>query len=209
MRETNNVSLATTFSNRFFAHCNAVGFLSRSTLRSACVALMVALLAGCANTKGQTDSRTPGNLIDDEAVETLIARQIRKSDPGLKNAHLSVVSFNGIVLLLGQVDSEALKRRATDAATNIRKARTIHNEMEISGPISRVARSNDSWLTSKVKSRLVARRDIRGGRIKVVTENSIVYLMGLVTREHGDKAVAVAQKVFGVQKIVKVFEYID
>lgn len=172
-------------------------------------AFMIILLAGCANTKGQTDSRTPGNLIDDEAVETLIGRQIRKADPGLKRAHLSVVSFNGIVLLLGQVDSEVLKRQATEAATNIRKARTIHNEMEISGPISRVARSNDAWLTSKVKSRLVARRDIRGGRIKVVTENSIVYLMGLVTRDHADKAVAVAQKVFGVQKIVKVFEYID
>lgn len=171
--------------------------------------LLLALLSGCANTKGQTASRTPGNFIDDEAVETLIVRQMRKADPGLKNAHLSVVSYNGIVLLLGQVDNEVLKRKALEAATNIRKARTVHNEIEVSGPISRVARSNDTWLTSKVKSRLVARRDIRGGRIKVVTENSIVYLMGLVTRDHADKAVAVAQKVFGVQKIVKVFEYID
>ena len=72
-----------------------------------------------------------------------------------------------------------------------------------------MARSNDTWLTSKVKSRLVARRDIRGGRIKVVTENSVVYLMGLMTREHADNAVSVAQQVFGVQKIVKVFEYTD
>ena len=166
-------------------------------------------LSGCKNTAGQTAARTPGNVIDDQAVETLVARQVRKADPGLKNAHLSVVSFNGIVLLLGQVDNERLKLKATEAATNIRKVKTIHNEMEISGPISRVARSNDAWLTSKVKSRLLARRDIRAGRIKVVTENSIVYLMGLVTREHADKAVEVAQKVFGVQKIVKVFEYID
>ncbi len=181
----------------------------RKTFTTCATVLLLAWLAGCASTKGQTDSRTPGNLIDDEAIEILIAREVRKADPGLKKAHLSVVSFNGIVLLLGQVDSEVLKRQATTAATKIRKARTVHNEMEISGPISRVARSNDTWLTSKVKSRLLARRDIRGGRIKVVTENSIVYLMGLVTREHADKAVAVAQKVFGVQKIVKVFEYID
>ena len=203
MRETHSVSLARVFSA-------AISYRKFRSARAALPAVALAiLLSGCASTKGQTDSRTPGNLIDDEAVETLIGRQIRKSDPGLKNAHLSVVSFNGIVLLLGQVDSEVLKRRATEAAANIRKARTIHNEMEISGPISRVARSNDAWLTSKVKSRLVARRDIRGGRIKVVTENSIVYLMGLVTRDHADKAVGVAQKVFGVQKIVKVFEYID
>lgn len=174
------------------------------------IALHASLLSGCAaSTKGQTEARTPGNFIDDEAIETLVVRQMRKSDEGLKNAHLSVVSYNGIVLLLGQVDNEVLKRKALDAATNIRKARTIHNEIEVSGPISRVARSNDSWLTSKVKSRLIGRRDIRGGRIKVVTENSIVYLMGLVTRDHAEKAVAVAQKVFGVQKIVKVFEYID
>jgi len=171
--------------------------------------LVLVALSGCASTKGQTAARTPGNFIDDEAVETLVVRQMRKADPGLKSAHLSAVSYNGVVLLLGQVDNEVLKRKALEAATNIRKARTVHNEIEISGPISRVARSNDAWLTSKVKSRLVARRDIRGGRIKVVTENSIVYLMGLVTRDHADKAVAVAQKVFGVQKIVKVFEYID
>ena len=180
-----------------------------SFLFVAMLALPMTLISGCANTKGQTESRTPGNFIDDEAIETLVIRQIRKSDPGLKKAHLSAVSYNGIVLLLGQVDNEPLKRKALEAATNIRKARTIHNEIEISGPISRVARSNDAWLTSKVKSRLIARRDIRGGRIKVVTENSVVYLMGLLTRDHANKAVEVAQKVFGVQKIVMVFEYID
>ena len=175
------------------------------------VGLMLSLVfaAGCASTRGATQARTPGNFIDDGAIETLVRREVRKSDPGLKRAHLSVVSYNGIVLLLGQVDSESLKLRATESAGNIRKARKIHNEIEISGPISRVARSNDTWLTSKVKSRLVARRDIRGGRIKVVTENSVVYLMGLMTREHADNAVSVAQQVFGVQKIVKVFEYTD
>jgi len=175
----------------------------------ALLVLTLGMLSGCAATRNQTEPRTPGNFIDDEAIETLVIREIRKSDPGLKGAHLSAVSFNGILLLLGQVNNEALKRKALDAATNIRKARTIHNEIEISGPISRVARSNDTWLTSKVKSRLLARRDIRGVRVKVVTENSIVYLMGLVTRDHAQRSVEVAQKVFGVQKIVKVFEYID
>jgi len=169
--------------------------ISLPFLLVAMLALPLSLMSGCANTKGQTESRTPGNFIDDEAIETLVIRQIRKSDPGLKKAHLSAVSYNGIVLLLGQVDNEPLKRKAL--------------EIEISGPISRVARSNDAWLTSKVKSRLIARRDIRGSRIKVVTENSVVYLMGLLTRDHAQKAVEVAQKVFGVQKIVKVFEYID
>lgn len=165
------------------------------------------LLAGCAATKGQTQARSSGSFIDDSRIESLVRREVRRADPGLKRAHLSVVSYNGVVLILGQVDNERLKLKATKAATKIRKASKIHNEMEVSGPISRVARSNDTWLTSKVKTRLVARRDIRGGRIKVVTENSVVYLMGLTTRAHADKAVEVARNVFGVQKIVKVFEY--
>jgi len=167
-----------------------------------------ALVAGgCAATKGQTQARSTGSFIDDSRIESLVRREIRRADPGLKRAHVSVVSYNGVVLVLGQVDNERLKLKATQAATKIRKASKVHNEMEISGPISRVARTNDTWLTSKVKTRLVARRDIRGGRIKVVTENSVVYLMGLTTRAHADKAVEVARNVFGVQKIVKVFEY--
>ena len=86
------------------------------------IALLASLLSGCAaSTKGQTEARTPGNFIDDEAIETLVVRQMRKSDEGLKNAHLSVVSYNGIVLLLGQVDNDVLKRKALEAATNIRK----------------------------------------------------------------------------------------
>jgi len=156
MRETRSLSVLQTFAPR--------------TVLTVLLALTLGVLGGCASTRGQTEPRTPGNFIDDEAIETLAIREI---------------------------------------AAKIRKARTIHNEIEISGPISRVARSNDAWLTSKVKSRLLARRDIRGVRTKVVTENSIVYLMGLVTRDHAQKSVEVAQKVFGVQKIVKVFEYID
>lgn len=174
------------------------------------IALLIAqtfILSGCAATRGQTQARSAGNFIDDSRIERLVRREIRRADPSLNRAHVSVVSYNGVVLVLGQVDNERLKLQATQAATRIRKATKIHNEMEVSGPISRVARTNDTWLTSKVKTRLLARRDIRGGRIKVVTENSVVYLMGLTTRTHADRAVEVARNVFGVQKIVKVFEY--
>ena len=71
------------------------------------------------------------------------------------------------------------------------------------------ARTNDGWLTTKVKSRLIANKEIPGTRVKVQTENGVVFLMGLVNRADADKAVAVAQQVYGVQKIVKVFEYLD
>ena len=178
-----------------------------TTMKFALLITNALIVGGCAATKGQTQARSTGSFIDDSRIESLVRREIRRADPGLKHAHVSVVSYNGVVLVLGQVDNERLKLKATQAATKIRKATKVHNEMEISGPISRVARTNDTWLTSKVKTRLVARRDIRGGRIKVVTENSVVYLMGLTTRDHADKAVEVARNVFGVQKIVKVFEY--
>ena len=88
------------------------------------------------------------------------------------------------------------------------EVRKIHNELTVAGPTSMVARSNDAWLTTKVKARLIA-KESKGTKIKVLTENSIVYMQGLVTRDQADEAVNVAKDIYGIQKIVKVFEYLD
>lgn len=165
-----------------------------------------ALLSGCANDPGR---RTPGVVIDDNVLERLVKRKIKKSDAGFKGSHIVVVSHNGVVLLTGQVASEALKNKAGSVAENINRVRKVHNELSIGGPTSLVARSNDSWLTTKVKTRFIANKNVAGLKINVQTENGVVYLLGLLTREQADAAVAVAQDVYGVQKIVKVFEYLD
>ena len=85
----------------------------------------------------------------------------------------------------------------------------LHNELVVSGKVSFLARMNDAWLTTKVKTRLAFAGDARASRTKVVTENGVVYLLGLMTRREADAVVAQVQKSYGVQKIVKIIEYID
>jgi osmotically-inducible protein OsmY len=114
-----------------------------------------------------------------------------------------------MVLLTGQVESDEIKSIAAASIKDLRKVRTVHNELEVAGPTSMMARTNDSWLSTKVKTALLSSSKTEGGRIKVVTENSVVYLMGLLTRSEAEAAVEKTRKVFGVQKIVKVFEYIN
>ena len=166
-------------------------------------------LPACGTFSSDPRVRTPGAMMDDEALEKIVERQIRRSDPDFDSAHLVIVSYNGIVLLLGQVESEALKARALEVTQNIAKVRRVHNELGVGGPISYVARLNDGNLTTKVKAKLIAAKNAPGRKIKVQTENGVVYLMGIVTREEADQSVEIAKTAYGVQKIVRVFEYLD
>lgn len=173
------------------------------------LAIGLATVSGCSIFSGDPRVRTPGAIIDDAMLERIVAGDIRRADPGFKSAHLVVVSYNGLLLLAGQVGTPTLRAKAATLAANIPKVRSVHNALEVGGPISYVARSNDSWLTTKVKSRLFGGRNTKARKMKVVTENGTVYLLGIITREEADAAVAATQQVYGVQKIVKVFEYLD
>ncbi len=167
------------------------------------------LLGACAAFSSDPRVRTPGEMIDDEAIEKVVEQEIRKSDPGFKTAHLSVVSYGGMVVLLGQVSSEALKAKAEEVAKGLAKVRRVHNELGVGGSISYMARGNDGILTSKVKTQLIRAKGVPGRMLHVQTENGVVYLIGNVTREEADLAVEAAQKVYGIQKIVKVIDYLD
>ena len=166
-------------------------------------------LSACATFSGDPRVRTPGVMLDDEALEKVVERQIRRSDPDFDSAHIVIVSYNSIVLLLGQVESEALKARAQQVTQDIAKVRRVHNELGVGGPISYMARLNDGNLTTKVKRKLITAKNTPGRKIKVQTENGVVYLMGMLTREEADQAVEIAKTAYGVQKIVRVFEYLD
>ncbi len=176
------------------------------TAHLALLLTFVLALMGCVN---DPSKRTTGTFIDDAVLEPLIKNEIFKSDPNFKGSHIVVVSYNGLVLLAGQVATAQLKKQAAAVAQSVNRVRKVHNELSIGGPTSLVARSNDSWLTTKVKSRLVASPDAKGLKVKVVTENGVVYLMGLLSRAQADAVVSVTANVYGVQKIVKVFEYLD
>jgi len=153
--------------------------------------------------------RTYGQQINDETIETKAVVNIHASDEAFDKAHITVVSYNGYVLLAGQVQSEALKAKATQVVREVRDVRRIYNELEVSAPSSIMTRTSDTWITSKVKSWLLGSSEIEGGRVKVVTENGVVYLMGLATNAEADRVAASASDTSGVQRVVRLFELID
>jgi osmotically-inducible protein OsmY len=152
--------------------------------------------------------RTIGTLIEDEVIENKALVNIDKADPELAQSHIVATSYNGILLIAGQVRTEELRQTAANTAAKIKKVRRVHNELTVSGKTSMVIRSNDSWITTKIKSKMLSNSTIEGNRIKVVTENGVVYLMGLITKEEADRAAELARKTTGVQKVVRIFEYI-
>jgi len=155
-------------------------------------------------------TRTIGSKIDDSLIETKAAVNIAKANPDLdQNSHIVVASYNGVVLLAGQTPRADLKNLAEQSAAAVQRVKRVHNELQVLPPSSALARSNDSWLTTKIKTQMLADSVIPGSRIKVITENGIVYLLGLVTHQEANLATNKVQSVSGVQKIVKLFEYID
>lgn len=154
-------------------------------------------------------TRTVGTVVDDESLEVAAARALGRADPSLADAHINVNSYGGVVLLTGQVASDAARQAAEAALKDLRKIERIHNELEVAGPSSLVARQADTWLTTKVKAQLVADDNVNADHFKVVTENNVVYLMGKVTRAESARAVEVARNVYGVQRVVTVFDFLD
>ena len=180
--------------------------LSLTGLLSGCGSVMSS--AGAGPIEEDPGERTFGQQLTDESIETKAKVNINTSDEGYDDAHLSVVSFNGFVLLAGQVPSEVLKTLATDVVRKIEGVRRIYNELEIGPATSLGTRSHDTWITTKVKSKLLASSDTPGARVKVVTENSVVYLMGLLTEEEADRVSLEAAEVGSAERVVQLFELI-
>lgn len=155
-------------------------------------------------------TRTIGSKIDDSLIETKVSVNIAKANPDLdKGSHIVVSSYNGVVLLAGQTPRADLKSLAEQTAGQVQRVKRVHNEIQVMQPSSILARNNDAWLTTKIKAQMLGDANVPGSRIKVITENGIVYLLGLVTQGEANAATSVVQSVSGVQKIVKLFEYID
>ena len=180
--------------------------LSLTGLLSGCGSIMSS--AGAGPIEEDPGERTVGQQLTDESIETKAKVNINASGEGYDEAHLNIVSFNGFVLLAGQVPSEALKTLATDVVRKIEGVRRIYNELEIGPATSLGTRSHDTWITTKVKSKLLASADTPGARVKVVTENSVVYLMGLLTEEEADRVSLEAGEVSSAERVVQLFELI-
>ena len=178
--------------------------VAASALMQGCVPLVVGGIA--AGALSVDDRRTLGAQTEDKAI-LLKAESILGEKLGGR-AHINVTSFNRKVLLTGEVPDQAAKAEAGRIAAAVENIAAVVNELQVAGVSSLTARTNDSILTGKVKGNFVDDKDLLANAFKVVTEGSVVYLMGLVTREEGDRAAAVASRTSGVKQVVKVFEYI-
>ena len=151
-------------------------------------------------------TRTFGSKIDDSLIETKVEVNVAKAATDLGNgaSRIVVTSFNGVVLLAGQTPRADLKAQAEQAAAAVQRVKKVHNELQVMDPITLLAISNDALLTTKIKAQMLTDNAIPGSRIKVVTDNGIVYLMGLLTQAEATRAANLVQGVSGVQKIVTI-----
>jgi len=152
------------------------------------------------------DRRTVGTMTEDESIELRTSSRIGDR---VKDAHVNVTSYNRMVLLTGEVPDAGAKAAAEKVARAVDNVRSVFNELQVGGNSSLSARSNDSYVTSKVKARFVDGGKFNPLHVKVVTEANVVYLLGLVKKQEANNATEIARTTAGVQRVVRVFEYLD
>ena len=179
--------------------------LAATTLMSGCALLVGGAIVG--SSMVAVDRRTSGTQLEDQSIELKAVKRAGEllGDRG----HINVTSYNRLVLITGEVPTEADKAAVEQAVTRIENVRSVVNELVITLPSSIGNRSNDTLITSKVKASLVDAKDVQVNAYKVVTERSVVYLMGRVTEREADRAAYIARGVSGVRKVVKVFDVIS
>jgi len=180
--------------------------IALSTQIAACFPVVV---GGAAATGAMAaDRRTSGTYIEDQGIE-LKAENTVSNQVIRDNIHLNVTSFNRNVLITGEAADEATKAKVESIVKSIDNVKGVTNELTI-GPKSSISdRGNDTYITSKVKALMLKENRFPANYVKIVTEASVVYLMGLVTKQEAEDAVDIARNTEGVEKVVKVFEYMD
>ncbi len=179
-------------------------YLLPGLLLTGCVA---AVVAGAASSLVVYDRRTVGMVEKDARIFHIVHTAITP-DLRFRNSHIVVSSFNEVVLLAGQTPDASLRKVAEDIARQTPNVRRVYNEITIDYPLSFTQRSKDTWITTEVRTHMLTEQGLESGSLRVITENGVVFLMGIVTPEQAAIAVNVARQVKGVRKVVKVFQYI-
>ncbi|MFT7387918.1 MAG: osmotically-inducible protein OsmY [Candidatus Endobugula sp.] len=174
------------------------------------VSACTTIIDSATNQPIETDpgERSFGTYLDDQRLEIIASVNINKADPDLRLAHIDVTSFNNVILLTGQVPTNELKLLAKLTTDKVNGVKKVYNELQIKGNTALLVRTNDSWLSTKVKGVFIADDIIDSSKVKVIVEDGVVYLMGLLTQTEADYVASVASSITGVQEVVKVFEYI-
>jgi len=185
------------------------------------ISLIPLLFSGCATAvvgvgaaAGTTatiahDRRTTGTFIEDQSIELKAVKSFFSDKEINDSSHINVTSYNTVVLITGETPGEDIRQRIVNVVRNIPKVTHVYDELTIAAPSSWTSRGSDSLITSKVKTKLLLLKNLDGTRVKVVTEKGVVYLMGILTRAESDDATRETQQTGGVQKVVKLFQYVD
>lgn len=153
------------------------------------------------------DRRTPAAQLEDQAIELKANKAIGTNASLDKHTNISVISYNRTVLVIGQTPNAMLRDSAVKLIRQIPNIVRIHDQIRIGTPSRLTTRTHDSWLTTKVKAAMANQNNFEYSHIKVITENSEVFLLGLVSQSEAKKATEVARNINGVTKVTKVFEY--
>jgi osmotically-inducible protein OsmY len=184
--------------------------LTSALLNSACAPVLV---GGAATGVALAhDRRTAGTVLDDQSIEYKTRAAIYADKDIEMVSHINITSYNNIVLLTGETPNAQLKNRAEKIARGVPKVKRVVNEIAVTEPTDIGSRSNDAFITTKVKTTLLEVQgfyDFDPTRVKVITERGNVYLMGLVTKAEGDAVTKSVRYVDGVEHVVKAFEYIE
>ena len=190
-------------------------FTSKTLFKLISVSLLTLSLSGCAGifiagaattANIVTDTRTTKEIWNDNNIEFEVAA-ITNKQPYRGSVRVTASSYRGSVVLMGQATTDAERRSFESQAKDVPGVETIHNQIRVKEPLSVSAISKDSWITTKVKSALLANSELNGIKVKVITEDSEVFLLGLVSREHADIATEVARNISGVKQVIRAFEY--
>lgn len=171
-----------------------------------------AILAGSAIGAGAVvaaDGRTVGTMVDDEGIELKASKYLSNNREIYEASKLDATSVNGNVLLTGQCRDKEYIEYIVTRVKAIPEVKNVINRIEMIEPLGMSERSTDTWITTKVKTQLLFGQQINSGRFKVITENRVVYLIGVVNHSEANRAVNVARGIDGVKKVVKIFEYME
>ena len=184
-----------------------IGLLALIPLLHGCLGA-VAVGAGAAVLMAE-DRRTSGVYLEDQNIEMKATKAISNKFGDNNKVNTSVTSFNRYVLIVGQAPNEEIKQQVGVTVLGIENVRNVQNDLVIGPPASFGQHTTDSYTTSKVKTQFVSENKFQANYVKVVTEDGVVYLMGLVTKKEAEDATEIARSVSGVKKVVRVFEYMD
>lgn len=201
---------------KLFSLCNRLDLGISYMKKHLILLLSILLVQGCVETaivasavtavSAANDPRSVGSQIDDNGIEVRATVKLMKDQEVSDNANVTLVSYNGQLLAVGQAPTQALINKIDGILKSVDHVIKVHNQVKV-GPLASVgSKAKDVWITTKVKSAFLANDKIEGNKIKVITEAQEVYLLGIVSPEQANEAATVASKISGVERVIKVFE---